>query len=125
MAEIILAGEPQRAYAKKFIDGLDLSKKWTVKVEPHKKKRSLSQNALYHKWLSVISEDTGYSNDEVHELMKRKFLEPKMVEMGGESIQCWTTTSLDPKSMSEFMNKVEAFANSQLGVILPSPHDNM
>ena len=121
---VIIRDETLRGRVLDLISKLDLSKAWTVTVEPHRARRSLNQNALYHKWCSIIALDTGNSHDTVHDFLKGEFLAPRTVEIGGRSREVRpSTTTLKIDEMSAFMNQVQAWAGSTLGIILPVPDD--
>ena len=46
-------------------------------------KRTVFQNALYWKWMEVVSEITGNNKDAIHALMKMRFLSKrKLVKIG-------------------------------------------
>ncbi len=40
----------------------------------NKKDRSLQQNKLYWKWLTIAGNDLGYTKEELHFVLKRQFL---------------------------------------------------
>ena len=120
----IVRDEYMRSRVADLIASLDLSKSWLIRVEPHRARRSLNQNALYHKWVGIIAFDTGNSHDAVHEFLKGEFLPPRTVEIGGRSREVRpSTTTLKIDEMSAFMNQVQAWAGSTLGIILPVPDD--
>ena len=92
--------------------------------------RSTDQNSLYWKWLSVMAETftkKGHkaTKDEMHELMRFKFLGTEDLMVGKTRIegQLKSTTKLTKNEMSEYMTKIEAWAIG-CGVILPMPEDN-
>ncbi len=94
-----------------------------ITIAPYRKKRSLSQNALLHKWFDVIAKesDSGYSAHDIKELLCKQFLSVRVVEIGGISHECRAETSkLSTVDMSEFMGKIEAWA-AELGILLPTP----
>ena len=62
----IVRDEYMRERVADLINSLDLSKHWLIRVEPHRARRSLNQNALYHKWVGIIAFDTGNSHDPLH-----------------------------------------------------------
>ena len=119
----IIRDEKLRKLALDLIASLDLKREWQVIVEPYKKRRSLSQNGLYWRWVEIISNDTGNDTDAVHDFLKNKFLVPKEIEIAGEKVLCRSTRKQDTKTMSEYMDKVYAFAGSELGIFLPVPED--
>ncbi len=104
-----------------------MSKPWSVTVEPFKKKRTLSQNGLYWKWLErtvdIVARETGNDKDDLHDIFKEKFLTPKIVEFDGQVHRKYSTKNLTTAEMSEYMNRIYAFVTSQLGIILPIPEE--
>lgn len=119
----LIRDEAMRQRVSDLIDGLDLSKPWSVTIEPHKKKRSLSQNALYWRWVGIIADNTGNDNDDVHEALKGMYLAPRSVEMGSERREIRSTAKQTTDEMKAYMDKVYAFATSQLGILLPIPEE--
>ena len=120
----ILRDEAIRQHAIEFISKLDLKTVWQITIARHRKNRSLNQNSLLWKWYGEIAQDTGNTADDIHEFCKQKFLAPAFIELNGETKEIRrTTTKLNTKEMSEFMNQVEAWAASELGIALPRPED--
>jgi len=119
---IVIHDEPSRQRAIAHIGGLNLGiKPWTVTVDPHRKKRSLGQNNLYHEWVGIIANHTGHSHDEVHEWCKEEFLPPRAVVIDGKTREYRSTTGLSTGEMATYMDRVSAFAGSDLGLFLPAP----
>lgn len=126
MTNIVIVGTVQRDYALRLISALDLSKKWAVTVKKYVKPRSNSQNALFHKWCSVIADEVGDDIESVKHDLKCMFLgtSEHVSKITGEITQRPKHTSdLNTAEFADLMNKIEAFANSQLGIALPSPLD--
>lgn len=74
--------------------------------------------------MGIIADDTGYSLDDIKEHIKGMFLTPKIISLGGvEKLVIPSTTELSTADMTQFMAKIEAFANSELGILLPIPED--
>ena len=124
--QIIIRDEAIRQRVIDHIAALSLNKPWTIEIKRHVKKRSLSQNALYWKWIGVISDETGNDNDVLHDYFKRKFLTPintKLNNFNGEYLNYRTTTKLPTDQMSAYMEKVNAFAGTELGILLPQPEE--
>jgi len=94
-----------------------------VVIRPHKRNRSLDQNALYWKWLQIIGDYLGYTKDEMHVLLRYKFLGHEEREIAGEKILVLpSTTKLNVGEMWDYLNDIERFALS-LGIRLPSMED--
>ena len=121
---IIVRDEYMRSRVADLIAKLDLSKVWAVTVEPHRAARSLAQNNLYHAWVGIIAAHTGNSHDAMHEILKAEFLPPRFGTFNGKVREYRpSTTTLKIDEMSAFMNQVQAWAGSTLGIILPVPDD--
>ncbi|WP_418655379.1 recombination protein NinB, partial [Acinetobacter higginsii] len=114
-----------------------------VSISPECRKRSLAQNSLYWKWLSVIERKTGNDKDQLHFEFKKKFLinilkrdDKEYAEMclalsalkQSESdqfeaiangvIRETSTTRMDTKQYTEYLQQIEAYALANLGISL-------
>ncbi len=99
-------------------------KRRDVTVTLHREKRSVPQNRLYRLWLGLISDETGHNADDLHEAFKTMFIGVKGVDVGGfEATIPLSTTGLDTMQFTGFLEKLEAFVTSELGIILPHPED--
>jgi NinB protein len=119
-----------------------------VSISPECKKRSVAQNSLYWKWLSVIERKTGNDKDQLHFEFKKKFLinilkrdDKEYAEMclalsalkQSESeqfraiadgvIRETSTTRMDTKQFTEYLQQIEAYALAKMGISLPVPDD--
>ena len=87
----------------------------TFRIEMVSEKRSLSQNAFYHLYLSVIERETGNNADDLHELFKRTLLPPRLITVMGKELKIpATTTTLSKTQMSEFLDRICAETNIPL-----------
>ena len=124
---IIVWNVAGRQVVQNHIASLNLDKPWAITIEPHREKRTLSQNALMWKWheevVKYVHEATGQDKDDIHEHLKQKFLTPKITEINGEISKRWSTKGLSKAEMSEYMNKIYAWATSEMGLLLPVPED--
>jgi hypothetical protein len=96
--------------------------KFKVEIKEHKKGRTNNQNALYWSWLTIIGKDLGYTAEELHEALKAKILgviERKTI-FGNIVNEPRSTTTLNTKEFTEYLNAVQSFAMS-LGIPLPQP----
>ena len=119
----VIFDEASRQRCVSLIAGLNIEKPWEVTVARKTKKRTLSQNALYHKWVGIIAEETGNDHEDVHDEFKRRFVPPKEIEIFGEIRMRQSTTDFDTPGMTTFMEKVYAFSVSELGILLPLPEE--
>ena len=119
-----------------------------VVVRNYKKDRSLMQNALLWLWQTVISEELGWSKEEVHYDMKKRLLVPiyerddlgyagmiqavRRVYAGGsrddanamfkQIVKLTSTTDANVKQFTEYLNDIERDMMSK-GISLPHPED--
>ena len=114
---IILREEEHRSYAINRVRAAPLGME--VIIQPHKANRSLDQNALYWKWVSIMGPELGYSKEELHETLMRKHLPPRIVETMSGPVEVYTTTKLSVKEMSDYMERV-SFTAGEMGVGLPA-----
>jgi len=105
------------------IKRLDLSKDYSVEIFQKRKIRSISQNRLERLWLTCISFETGEDIDRLHDIFKKKFLEPEVVEMYGEKVERYSTRDLSTIQFKYFLDRIQLFANTELGITLPNPED--
>lgn len=88
------------------------------------KRRSNSLNALYWVWMGQLSEVTGYSSEELHSLMASEFIGKRIVEVCNRRVEYPERTStLQSNEFIEYMEKVQAFAASELETNLMWPEE--
>ena len=103
---------------KRYLSGFDEGTKLTIEIDKAKNNRSLSQNRYYWLYLGIISNETGHTEEELHELFKRKFLPPthKVILGTGFKLPA-STTDLSKHDFSEYLDKICALT----GVPIPDP----
>lgn len=106
---------------------LDFSKIWKVQVTERKHIRNLSQNDKYWAILEGLSDYLGYTKEEIHELMKYKYLKYAKEIAGQPIVVVRSTSDLDTGEFSEYIENVLSFAQ-QYGCSfqdgLPQPQVN-
>lgn len=94
-----------------------------VAIKKKRAQRSGSQNRYY--WsvvIAYISEETGFTKEECHQLMGRMFLKyVKSISDGTEEVFVRSTTSLNTLEMTEYIESIRTFALSELGTYIPEP----
>jgi hypothetical protein len=94
-----------------------------VEIKPYKKDRSLAQNRLLHKWITIIANDLGYTVKEMKNTFKVEFLGTDRYMVGTRVIiEPIHTSSLKVKEFTEFLRQIEQFA-AENGIRLPFPDD--
>lgn len=103
---------------KRFLWSLKDGAELTVTVEKRKRIRSLSQNSLYWKYLSIIELETGNDANLLHEYFRRIFLPPVVnIILGKEVTLPASTTKLEKHEFSTYLDKINALT----GIPLPDP----
>lgn len=111
--------EQQHFAMESFLHRRD-GKAVTVKFSVPTNTRTLSQNSLYWKILSVIGRETGNEAEDLHQIFKDRFLPRRFVRLGEKEIELRkTTTELTTGEFSELIEKIRVFCGSELGINLP------
>ena len=129
MAEFSITNSKSMTQCMNFISGLPDTKKWIVKIEEYKPKRSTYQNKLYWLWLGEISEQITTAEgekldkDKWHYLCLMKYLGSDIFKINGfyHSRPAKSTTELNTKEFSEYLNKIETEFLKR-GVVLTNPN---
>lgn len=109
-----------------YLNRLPEGKAFEVSIRLHKEKRSNPQNNLYHSWLNIICKETKNDHETVHKALAKMFLGVEVSEFGGQRIaKVKSTTTLNTEEFTEYLNNIEAFAATELGIILPHPDDRL
>lgn len=88
--------------------------------EKEKKTRSLKQNKYYHGVVcKLISEHTGYTSDEVHQLLAEQFIS---YEKNGKQF-VKSTTKLKTAEFEEYLESCRRFGAMELQVYIPLPNE--
>lgn len=96
-------------------------KRVEIHIEKLRSKRSIVQNRAYWLYVGILSDELGYSKDELHEVIKFKFLKKENVfEKTGEIYgRLGSTTELSKSEFASFIGELIRWASSDLGIILP------
>jgi hypothetical protein len=122
---MIIRTQDDKNKAMNFIGMLVMDKPWEMEVKPYKKNRSLLQNKLYRLQLAHLEkEGPGYTADEWHIIFANKFLDPVIVTYGDETYEVRkSTTKLNTKEFTDYLNKIDRWCIMELNIVLPSPSD--
>ena len=91
-----------------------------VIIRKPKTKRSDLQNNYY--WgvvIELLSKELGYDKDEMHEILKYKFLQSNA--MGMPYIK--STTKLSTGEFEEYLSKIKRWAAEFLHIVIPDPNE--
>ena len=91
-----------------------------IEVREAKNIRTNAQNKLWWKWMDVIANETGNNKQEIHSILKYKFLlKEEMID--GEIHQgLKSTTTLSKEEFSKLNKDVFYWANDTLKINLPN-----
>lgn len=100
----------------------------TVELTEKKKNRTIDQNSLFHLWVKVFADETGYLSlsdckaDIKQQLLGKRESENKLT--GLTEYRQIDTHTLSVDEMSAFMDKFKIWAQNEFGVYLPYICDN-
>lgn len=120
----IIVDRPQRRdHAVKVLSRLPVEdgEVWDVLIRRHVSKRSLSQNARLWLLHTAAAKHIGCSPEDIHEEMLCRafgFTEVKMPTGVTRRIPLRRSSDLNKQEFREFMDQVEEFYISELGVFL-------
>lgn len=119
--KFILRNDFVRTHLVTFLQKLDLTRVLEVTIKVHQDKRSNSQNARLWALHAAAGRFVGCSAEDMHEDMLCKFFgftEVKMPSGYTKREPLKRSSQLGKKEFGEFMEQVEAFYISELGVWL-------
>lgn len=121
-----------------FIDGrrefdarvAQLDERWQLEVIVRRLRatRSIQSNRWY--WgviIQAISEHTGYTPDELHDVLKMKFIPKKLAicdgngELRDEFVVGGSTRKMNTTQFAEYCEEIRRWAASELGIDIPDP----
>lgn len=119
----LLTTEDARKEAMKCLASVDLTKGLEVWFKKHKAQRSYQQNRLMWMWLDILSDETGHSPLDLHEILKVKFLGTESRRLGNEEfVIAKSTTNLNTKDFTDYLEKMRCLGNT-MNIRLPLPED--
>ena len=96
---------------------------YNITVKRASEKRSIPQNDLMWMWLACIERETGTPKDDIYMYYCKKFL-MKTIQVGDKLERIYNTSSkLNVEQMTDFLNKIQQDAASELSITLPQPQD--
>jgi hypothetical protein len=125
MIDLLINFDKEDDKRKLFSVLKNLKGSFALSLKKNKPTRSLAQSRYY--WgvvLTYLSEETGFTKDEAHQLMQRMFLKyAKDVSDGTSEMFVRSTTSLNTVEMNEYIEQIRIFAVSELGCYIPEPNE--
>ena len=100
----------------KIEDGIKI----VIEVREAKDVRTNSQNRLWWKWMEIISSELGYEKQEIHDILKYKFLLREEMMDGEIHQNLKSTTTLTKKEFNKLTQDVFFWANDTFNINLPN-----
>jgi len=99
------------------LEGLDV----VIKIIERNNNRTKDQNSLFWSWVAILSDNTGYTKEEMKELIQVKFLQRERLDADGYTeTYIKGTSTLSKKEFNDLMNEVSYWSNSTLQITLPT-----
>lgn len=123
----VIDGKPQMTVEQRKILDSEFrqheGKEVRIEVYRHRKIRSTKQNRyLFGVVYMYIVAVTGYTKNEVHEAMSKKFLEPKYLQFGDDEIKVdGSTTDLTTTEFISYYEDIRRWAAEFLKCDIPDP----
>ena len=91
------------------------NKRYRVSIKEWRETRSLSQNALYHKWLSEIAAQVDvrgvhFDHETWHEYFKKHWCPIKVITLPVGAQRVKSTKKLDTGEMTFYLSQIEEWA---------------
>jgi len=120
-------GKLQKNVSQKIANELKYfaNKRVEITIQKLKSTRSLQQNRLWWLYVTIIAKDVGYTKEEMHEILKFKFLKREKVdEKTGEIFEyIGSTTKLNKSEFSDLISDLIQWAAQNFNLVLPLPNE--
>jgi len=109
-----------------------LDERWELEVSVRRLVANRSQQANRYWWgvcVQLVSDHTGYTPEEVHELAKQMFIPKKLAvakgngEIVGEFVMGGSTRSMNTAEFSAFVERFKQWAATELDVYIPDANE--
>ena len=121
MKQIVVTNERARHAAAEEILNLP-DKPFIITIK--QSTRSLEQNALFWLWMTEISNFTGYTKEELHDIVCAMFLGTRSIEVNGIKYDVPRgTSSLKVDEFSALLDRIREWAEVEIGCDLPIPEE--
>lgn len=93
-------------------------------IKPYRKNRSDNQNRYY--WgviIKILSDEFGFEPDEMHEVLKQKFLVAETLRIGKEDfIITKPTHNRNTTEFEDYLSHIRTWASTEMGIFIPEPN---
>ena len=119
--EYLFLPEYEEVRLERWLNTFKDGQKVDIIIRKHRNQRTDSQNSYY--WgvvVYMLSNELGYTKDEVHEAMKEKFASQKD-EHGLTIIQ--STAKMSIERFAEYIEDIKRWASEYLSFYIPDPNE--
>lgn len=102
-----------------FFDSLQNGEEFEITVTKVKDIRSHKMNNLYWWWLSIISDNSGYTKKELHNYFKEELLCEEKIVNEKTILDCKSTSELTNQEYVKYLNEVNRIATQHFNCFLP------
>tara|TARA_R110001592_G_C13151618_1_gene748211 strand:- start:837 stop:1220 length:384 start_codon:yes stop_codon:yes gene_type:complete len=96
-------------------------KEIVIKIIERNNNRTKDQNSLLWSWISILANSTGYTKEEMKELIQVKFLQRERLDADGYTeTYIKGTSTLSKQEFNDLMNQISYWSNSTLQITLPT-----
>lgn len=98
-----------------------------VVIQKKSKHRSAEQNRWYWSCVTILANELGYSKEEMHEILKFKFLKAELADTKtGEVFEYLkSSANLTTVEFSTFMESLIQWSAETFNVVLPMPNEQI
>lgn len=99
-------------------------KRVTVDISRHYSPRTNDQNKYY--WgvvVNMLSDYTGFTDEEMHNLLKNKFLTKHKIIKDKLLVSSYSTTELDTAQFSDYIEKIKDWASIEFSLYIPNANE--
>ena len=92
-----------------------------------KNNRSNQQNRLWWSYMTILSNDLGYTPEEIHEICKYKFLKKAKVDEATGLIMEYlgSTAELSKSEFTELVENMTRWSAENFNIVLPTPDSQL
>ena len=103
-----------------YIRGIEDGTKVEVEITETPDVRTNKQNKLWWSWMKIIGNELGYSKNEIHDILKYKFLLREEINDGETTQHLKSTATLTKTEFNKLTQDVFFWANDTLNINLPN-----
>ena len=102
-------------------------KRVEIKIQKLKSTRSQQQNRYWWAIVTILSNEIGYTKEELHDILKFKFLKKsKVVEGTGEILEyLGSTAKLNKSEFADLTTDLIRWSAETFNVVLPQPGEQL